>query len=131
MTSSAPADATGDDTTDATTPAATNSGVHSTEVRVMTSMILSGNQIRKADGGDFQPLVRLRDGAEPSATSWGPLVDPEGLHSPGRIDAFVRGGDNALYQASYEKVHDDWEWFDWKNLGGTLTSAPAAVDIRR
>lgn len=41
----------------------------------------------------------------------------------GRLDAFVRGGDNGLYHISYQ----NGAWSGWDFLGGTLTSAPAAV----
>ena len=40
-----------------------------------------------------------------------------------RLDVFVRGTDNALYH----KYWNGRQWIDWENLGGVLTSAPAAV----
>ena len=55
----------------------------------------------------------LADGltSDPSAVSWG----------GGRIDAFARGADNALYHKAY-----DGSWREWESLGGTITSGPDA-----
>jgi hypothetical protein len=49
----------------------------------------------------------------PGVASWG----------SGRLDVFVRGTDNALYQRSW----DGTRWVDWQALGGVLTADPAAV----
>jgi hypothetical protein len=46
----------------------------------------------------------------PNAVSWG----------PGRIDVFVRAGDNALWHLTY----GEGSWWDWESLGGELTSDP-------
>jgi spore germination protein YaaH len=51
--------------------------------------------------------------SSPGASSWGPT----------RTDVFVRGGDNGLWQESY----DGTTWSGWTALGGGLTSAPAAA----
>ncbi|AUX43551.1 uncharacterized protein SOCE26_050010 [Sorangium cellulosum] len=40
----------------------------------------------------------------------------------GRLDVFVRGKDNTLFQKYF-----DGTWSPWKSLGGALTSGPAAV----
>ena len=42
--------------------------------------------------------------------------------APGRLDTFVRGGDNALWHKWYSGG-----WSGWEKLGGVLTSDPAAV----
>jgi hypothetical protein len=42
----------------------------------------------------------------------------------GRIDVFVRGVGNRLYQ----KVWLSGKWTGWYDLGGGLADAPAAVD---
>ncbi|MDB9506312.1 hypothetical protein PN502_04210 [Microcystis aeruginosa CS-338/01] len=42
--------------------------------------------------------------------------------APGRLDVFVRGGDDALYHRYFEN-----SWSDWESLGGVLTSDPSAV----
>ncbi len=49
----------------------------------------------------------------------GPAVSSR---SAGRLDTFVRGGDNALHHKWY-----DGSWSAWESLGGALTSDPAAV----
>lgn len=48
--------------------------------------------------------------SDPDAVSW----------AEGRIDVFVRGSDNALWQLYY-----DGGWSTWGTLGGILTSGPA------
>ncbi|MEY9926304.1 hypothetical protein ABH926_000926 [Catenulispora sp. GP43] len=48
---------------------------------------------------------------------------PSAVASLNRIDLFVRGTDNALYQRSL--VNNTWT--GWTGLGGTLTGAPAAA----
>jgi glycosyltransferase involved in cell wall biosynthesis len=48
----------------------------------------------------------------PGACSW----------SPGRVDVFVRGTDNALWHKWFSGG-----WSGWESLGGVLTSDPAAV----
>jgi hypothetical protein len=50
--------------------------------------------------------------ASPDVCSW----------APGRLDTFVRGGDNALWHKYFENG-----WSDWESLGGHLTSDPSAV----
>jgi hypothetical protein len=50
----------------------------------------------------------------PAIASWG----------PGRLDTFVRGGDNALWHAF---ATPGTGFSGWENLGGQLTSGPAAV----
>ncbi len=49
----------------------------------------------------------------PAVASW----------SPGRLDIFARGGDNALWHLWYD--HNGWH--PWESLGGYITSDPAAV----
>ncbi len=49
----------------------------------------------------------------PDAASWG----------EGRLDTFVRGGDNALWH----KAWDGTGWSQWASLGGFLTSDPGVV----
>jgi murein DD-endopeptidase MepM/ murein hydrolase activator NlpD len=49
----------------------------------------------------------------PAVASW----------ASGRLDVFVRSGDNALWHKSYH----DGGWTGWDSLGGTLTSAPAVA----
>ncbi|TMD86382.1 MAG: hypothetical protein E6I73_16215 [Chloroflexi bacterium] len=43
----------------------------------------------------------------------------------GKLDAFVRGNDNALWHSSW----DGTIWSNWESLGGVITSAPAAVAV--
>jgi len=62
-------------------------------------------------GGWEQISGILSSGA--ASTTWG----------PGRLDVFVRGGDNALYHRGYASS----TWWPWQGLGGILTSDPAAV----
>jgi len=50
--------------------------------------------------------------SSPALSSW----------APGRLDAFVRGGDNALWHQWFQGG-----WSGWESLGSTLTSEPAAV----
>lgn len=57
----------------------------------------------------------LAPGSGPGAASWG----------PGRLDVFVRGGDNALWQKG--SADGGITWSGWGSLGGVLTSDPAAV----
>jgi len=42
--------------------------------------------------------------------------------APGRLDCFVRGGDNALWHKWFDNG-----WSGWESLGGGLTSEPTAV----
>jgi hypothetical protein len=49
----------------------------------------------------------------PHGSSWGSA----------RVDAFVRGTDNGLYQNTWNGA----TWSGWSSLGGVLTSGPAAV----
>ncbi len=51
--------------------------------------------------------------SSPDIASWG----------EGRLDAFVRGTDNALWH----KTWDGTGWTGWESLGGYLTSDPGAV----
>src|SRR5882724_8138015 len=48
----------------------------------------------------------------PAVSSW----------SPGRLDCFVKGSDNALWHKWYNNG-----WSDWESLGGTFDGQPAAV----
>lgn len=48
----------------------------------------------------------------PAVTSWG----------SGRLDMFVRGQDNAIWQRTWNGA-----WSEWVSIGGAMTSAPAAV----
>ena len=50
--------------------------------------------------------------SDPAVSSW----------SSGRLDTFVRGGDNALWHKWYQNG-----WSNWESLGGFLTSSPAAA----
>src|SRR5205085_7767262 len=50
------------------------------------------------------------------------LGQPAAVASEGKIDVYVRGLDNALYQRTYSK-----QWGDWKRLGGTLTDSPSVT----
>jgi peptidoglycan/xylan/chitin deacetylase (PgdA/CDA1 family) len=68
-----------------------------------------------------------------TAGAWQPWRDMGGLLSAspaiaaspnGRIDAFVRGIDNRLYQMSRLPGQ---AWSRWQSLGGTLSAGPAAV----
>jgi hypothetical protein len=52
--------------------------------------------------------------SEPSAVSWGGA----------RLDVFARGVDGALYHVWRE--NDGVPWSHWENLGGILSSGPAA-----
>ena len=51
--------------------------------------------------------------SSPAVSSWG----------TNRVDAFVRGTDNALYQRTWNGT----SWGAYTSLGGTITSQPAAV----
>lgn len=51
--------------------------------------------------------------SSPAVSSWG----------TSRVDAFVRGTDNALYQRTWNGT----SWGAYTSLGGTITSQPAAV----
>ena len=51
--------------------------------------------------------------SSPSVSSWGST----------RVDVFVRGTDNGLYQ----KTWNGTAWSAWSSLGGVLTSGPGAV----
>ncbi len=65
--------------------------------------------------GDWHDWEGLGSGLlsdDPAAVSWG----------PGRIDVFVHGGAEHLY----DKVFDG-RWHTWQDLGGILTSSPAAT----
>jgi hypothetical protein len=53
--------------------------------------------------------------SSPAVSSWG----------SGRLDVFVRGGDNALWHRF--SSNNGSTWSAWESLGGTLTSDPAAV----
>ena len=66
-------------------------------------------------GGGPAPWQSLGGYATSSAavSSWG----------PGRYDVFIRGGDGALYSATYA----DGGWSGWTPLGGIVVGAPAAV----
>lgn len=63
--------------------------------------------------GESVEANQLPADAAPDAASWG--MD--------RIDVFVRGRDNALWQ----KTWDGTGWAAWHNLGGHITSDPGAV----
>ena len=64
------------------------------------------------DGAQWRSLGGGAVGA-PDACSWG----------PDRVDVFVRGEDNKLWQ----KARIDGQWAPWHNHGGSLTSAPTCV----
>src|SRR6266566_1084268 len=49
------------------------------------------------------------------------LINPAPI--PKRIDVFVRGAGDALFQ----KAYDNNQWYTWNNLGGVMTSDPSAV----
>ena len=51
--------------------------------------------------------------SDPAAASW----------ASGRLDAFARGGDNALWHRAW----DGTTWQSWESLGGALSSGPGAV----
>jgi peptidoglycan/xylan/chitin deacetylase (PgdA/CDA1 family) len=71
---------------------------------------------RTRTGGAWQPWRNM--GGQLSAS-------PAICASPdGRIDAFVRGPDNQLYQMTRLPGQ---AWSRWQALGGTLTTGPAAV----
>jgi hypothetical protein len=67
------------------------------------------------DGGSWRrPLNRGGNlASQPVTVSW----------SPGRVDAFARGTDNALWQRTLK----NGSWTAWHSLGGQITSAPAAT----
>ncbi len=47
-----------------------------------------------------------------------------------RVDVFARGTDNALWHnigSGTSESSSNWSWSGWENLGGVLTSDPAAV----
>jgi hypothetical protein len=50
--------------------------------------------------------------SDPAVASW----------APGRLDTFVRGGDNALWHKWFQGG-----WSNWESLGGVLTSDPAVA----
>ena len=51
------------------------------------------------------------------------LGQPAAVASPGRVDVYVRGLDNAAYQRTLTYGR----WGDWKRLGGTLTDSPSVT----
>jgi hypothetical protein len=51
--------------------------------------------------------------SDPSVASW----------AAGRLDAFGRGADNALWHRAW----DGTQWLGWESLGGVLASAPGSV----
>ncbi len=61
-------------------------------------------------GGNTSGPAASQTFSNPAAVSWG----------TGRIDAFVRGTDNAIYT----RVFADGGWGGWYPLGGYLTSGP-------
>jgi hypothetical protein len=69
------------------------------------------------DGGATWAWISLGGqipaGSSPTACSWG----------AGRLDVFVQGTDGALYHKWYSGT----SWSGWENLGGGLTSSPAAA----
>lgn len=80
-------------------------------------------------GGKTVTFFRDRDGFLQVKGLDGPrqvggkfLGQPAAIASDGKIDVYVRGLDNALYQRSYTK-----KWGDWKRLGGTLTDSPSVT----
>lgn len=69
------------------------------------------------DGSDAEAIAASSEAiaantAHLGLSSWG----------RGRLDAFIRGKDNALWHKYYDNG-----WSRWENLGGSLTSDPAAV----
>ena len=53
--------------------------------------------------------------------------DPAAAGGTNRIDAFIRGGDSAVWQSTW----DGTSWTAWASLGGRVFSAPAAVSPGR
>lgn len=72
---------------------------------------IRGRLIGREDGVNWESLGGVLT-SDPAIVSWG----------PNRLDIFVRGEDNAMYQKLW-----NGSWHGWKNLGGVLTSAPAAT----
>jgi alpha-galactosidase len=80
--------------------------------------------------GDLQ--VSKRDGENWSG-KWTSLGGPRGariLGQPaaygsagGRVDVFVRGTDNAVYQRTFK----NGKWCEWAKLGGSVTDAPTVA----
>lgn len=68
------------------------------------------------DGGRWYEWENLGGGltASPAAIAWG---------GP-RVDVFVRGEDNALYQMAWDNVRG---WYPWYYLGGKLNSGPTVA----
>ena len=52
-----------------------------------------------------------------------PNTGPAACSWPGRLDTFVQGMDGALYHKSSKST----SWSSWENIGGHLTSSPAAA----
>jgi YVTN family beta-propeller protein len=59
------------------------------------------------------PPPGIAPGSGPAVASW----------APGRLDVFVRGTDNAIWQV----VWSGGRWSGWVSQGGTVVSDPAAV----
>jgi hypothetical protein len=86
---------------------------------VLLSVSIGLTDERPSAAGDAPSAAEVaRQGAQvgaqgdPAIVSWG----------GGRVDVFVRGGDNALWQKSYA----NGTWTNWTSLGGQLASSPAA-----
>ncbi|MDH6133686.1 alpha-galactosidase [Kitasatospora sp. MAA4] len=99
--------------------------------------------VRGTDGGLWQKTYQQVPGSGSAGSpnvawtaNWTNLGGPNTATGPGtftgtpaavaslnRVDVFVRGNDNALWQRSYVSG----AWTDWTSRGGTLTSSPAAA----
>lgn len=67
---------------------------------------------RTLNGSTWQSWQSIGGGSitDPAAVSWG----------PGRIDVFIKGGDNALWHQAF----DNGAWQGWESLGGVINSGP-------
>jgi hypothetical protein len=79
-------------------------------------------RLRKAPAAGFAKGPTC--GAPPPPDQ-GPPSDRIGVstYGPGRLDLFARDEDHHLTH----RVHTDGHWGSWKDLGGKISSAPAAV----
>ncbi|MFN7139522.1 MAG: N-acetylmuramoyl-L-alanine amidase, partial [Limisphaerales bacterium] len=71
------------------------------------------------NGGEARNGVNSRKNSTPAPATPGPDASTRGAN---RLDVFVRGADNALWQRTY-----DHGWLGWNSLGGSITSDPASV----
>jgi hypothetical protein len=49
------------------------------------------------------------------------------MNVDGRLEAFVRGGDSALWHIS--QISAGGSWGSWASLGGVLANAPTAIRV--